>query len=147
MASDIVAGRVTTRGREAIFARPQELPDDWYQLWENLVTDMRRESEALPMNTMMALLIERIATMYVHVRRQEAANALDAEDMRELNRLWLRFMTEFATQLHRHSQTPEQRFVAGFKAAVNAAVRKVGRHATVEQLLPVLAEELQEYNV
>lgn len=147
MASDIVSGRVTTRSAAAVFTRPQELPDDWYRVWDSLIEDMRRESQALPMNTMMMLLIERIATMYVNVRRQEAANALDAEDLRELNKLWLRMMNEFSTQLHRHSQTPEQRFVAGFKAALNSALRKAGPDATVRHLMPILAEELQEYNV
>jgi len=134
-------------GKDLIFVRPQDLSEDWYLRWEGLVTDMRRESAALPMNTMMTLLIERIATMYVQVRRQEDAKALDWEQLRGMQKLFLNFMTEFSTQLHRNSQTPEQRFVAGFKAAVNAAVRQAGPEATVRELLPILAEELREYDV
>lgn len=133
--------------REMVFARPQALPEDWYRVWEQLVSDMRRESQALPMSTMMALLVERIATMYVQVRMEEGARKSDWEYLRSVQALWLKFMTEFATQLHRHSQSPEQRFVAGFKAAVNSAVRRAGPEATVRELLPILAEELEEFDV
>jgi hypothetical protein len=146
----MAAKDVALRSRDLVLSqemRPQQLPDEWYRMWDGIVTDMRRESEALPMTTMMTLLIERIATMYVQVRRQEAANALDVEQLEMLNKLWLRFTTEFSTQLHRNSQTPEQRFVAGFKAAMNAALRRAGPDSTVRELMPILAEELAEYNV
>jgi len=53
---------------------------------------MQRESQALPMSTMMALLVERIATMYVQVREDFAALAenLVKVDVSEADfRLWL----------------------------------------------------------
>lgn len=130
-----------------VFVRPQALPEEWYRVWEQLVSDMRRESQALPMSTMMALLVERIATMYVQVRMLEGKEGTDWEYLRTMQHLWMKFMTEFATQLHRNSQTPEQRFAAGFRAAVNSAMRKVGPDATVRELLPVLAEELEPYDI
>ena len=138
---------VTGSSRESVFTRPQDLPDEWYTIWENLVTDMRRESQALPMNTMMALLVERIATMYVQVRMQEGSGPDDLEYLRSLQGLWLKFVKEFSVQLHRNSQTPEQRFVAGFKAAVSTAARKAGPSATVRDFLPILAQELEAYGV
>jgi hypothetical protein len=135
-------------GRDAAFARPQDLPDEWYGIWESLVTDMRKESQALPMNTMMALLVERIATTYVQVRMLEGGEkGADLEYLREIQALWLKFVKEFAVQLHRNSQTPEARFVASFKAAVNTAVRKAGPDSTVRDLLPILAEELSAYDI
>lgn len=134
-------------GKDLVFTRPQDFPDNWYEIWEALVADMRRESQALPMSTMMALLVERIATMYINVRRLEGPDGADWEQLREMQKLWLDFNKEFAAQLHRNSQTPEQRYVAGFKAAVNAAVRRAGPEATVRELLPVLAEELRDYDV
>lgn len=137
---------VPSYSRDAVFTRPQDLPEDWYQLWEGLVTDMRRESQSLPMNTMMALLVERIATMYVQVRMQEGTPA-GAEYLQDLQALWLKMVKEFAVQLHRNSQTPEQRFVAGFKAAVSTAARKAGQNCTVRDFLPILAQELEAYGV
>jgi hypothetical protein len=134
-------------GKELVFARPEGLPEDWYRVWEQLVSDMSRESQALPMSTMMSLLVERIATMYVQVRRLEGTQEIDWEYLRTMQTLWLKFLTEFSAQLHRNSQSPEQRFVAGFKAAVNAAVRRAGPDATVRELLPVLAEELETYDI
>lgn len=136
-------------GKEMVFARPQDLPEDWYRVWEQLISDMRREAQALPMSTMMALLVERIATMYVEVRRHEGGEPgqRDWEYLRTLQTLWLKFMTEFATQLHRNSQTPEQRYMAGFRAAFNTAVRQVGPDAPVRDLLPVLAEALEAYDI
>jgi hypothetical protein len=117
-------------------------------MWDALVADMRRESAALPMNTMMTLLIERVATMYTLVRMEEdKTTSVDWEQLRGMQKLWLNFMTEFSTQLHRNSQTPEQRFMASFKAAVTAAVRRVGPEATVRQLMPILAEELNDFDV
>jgi hypothetical protein len=139
-------GGSTSTSRNVVFTRPQDLPDDWYAIWENLVTDMRRESQALPMSTMMALLVERIATMYVQVRMQEG-NQADMEYLQALQGLWLKFVKEFSVQLHRNSQTPEQRFVAGFKAAVSTAARKAGPNATVREFLPILSTELEAYGV
>jgi len=108
---------------------------------------MRRESQALPMNTMMALLMERIATTYVQVRMLEGTKQVDREYLREIQALWLKFVKEFAVQLHRNSQTPEARYIASFKAAVNTAVRKAGPDCMVRDLLPILAEELSAYDV
>lgn len=141
---EIAAGR-----DDLIFSRPQDLPDDWYQTWDKLVSDMRKEAKALPMNTMMLLLVERIATNYIMVRMQEARGAanIDWEELRSMQKLWLNFMTEFATQLHRNSQTPEQRFMAEFRTAVTAAMRKVGPDATVRDLMPVLAEEMAAFGL
>lgn len=137
-----------TAGKDLVFKqRPQDLPEEWYSMWDALVADMRHESAALPMNTMMTLLIERVATMYVMVRKSERANEIDWDQMREMQKLWLNFMTEFSTQLHRNSQSPEARFMASFKAAVTTAVRKVGPDATVRDLMPVLAEELASFDV
>jgi len=135
-------------GKDLVFSqRPQDLPDAKYAMWDALITDMRRESAALPMNTMMTLLIERIATMYVMVRFREDAGETDWDQLRGMQKLWLNYMTEFASQLQRNSLTPEERFLARFKASVTAAVRRVGPKATVRELLPVLAEELSEYGV
>lgn len=138
-----------TSSKDRIFARPQDLPEDWYRLWESLITDMRREAQALPMNTMMSLLMERIATNYVLVKRYEnrPARELDWEQHRQLQKLWLTFLTEFSTQLHRNSQTPEQRFVAEFKAAITGALRTVGPDASVRDLMPVLAEALRDFGI
>jgi hypothetical protein len=135
-------------GKDLVFkTRPQDLPEQWYGMWDALVGDMRKESAALPMSTMMTLLLERIATSYVMVRQHEDADDTDWEQLRGMQKLWLQFVTEFSTQLHRNSQTPEQRFLAAFKAAVTSAVRKVGPDATVRELMPVLAEELNEFDV
>jgi hypothetical protein len=146
-----MAGRQVTTGvvgKDLVFSkRPQDLPREWYATWDALVTDMRKESAALPMNTMMTLLLERIATSYVMARIHEDADDIDLEQQRSMQKLWLNFVSEFSTQLHRNSQTPEQRFMAAFKAAVTTAVRKVGPDATVRELLPVLAEELNEFDV
>jgi hypothetical protein len=147
-----VAGREVSTGstgKDLVFSkRPQDLPREWYDMWDALVADMRRESAALPMNTMMTLLIERVATMYTLVRMEEdKTTSVDWEQLRGMQKLWLNFMTEFSTQLHRNSQTPEQRFMASFKAAVTAAVRRVGPEATVRELMPVLAEELNDFDV
>lgn len=134
-------------GREMVFARPQNLSEDDYRTWEQLITDMRKEAQALPMSTMMALLMERIATMYVMIRRAEEDRNSDWEYLRTLQALWLRIIAEFATQLHRNSQTPEQRYMAGLKAALNAAFRRAGPDATVRELMPILAEELEAFDV
>jgi hypothetical protein len=146
-----MAGRQVTTGvvgKDLVFSkRPQDLPREWYATWDALVTDMRKESAALPMNTMMTLLLERIATSYVMARIHEDADDIDLEQQRSMQKLWLNFVSEFSTQLHRNSQTPEQRFMAAFKAAVTTAVRKVGPDATVRELLPVLAAELNEFDV
>ena len=142
-----IRSTTVSSGKDVAFARPQDLPDEWYRVWEELVTNMRRESQALPMNTMMGLLIERIATTYVHVRMQEKKRVADPEHLQNMQALWLKFIKEFSVQLHRNSQTPEQRFVAGFKAAVNTAVRKAGPDATVRELLPILAQELESYDI
>jgi hypothetical protein len=136
-----------TTGREMVFARPEALPEDWYRVWEQLVSDMRRESQALPMSTMMALLVERIATMYVQVRMLEGERGTDWEYLRTMQMLWLKFMTEFATQLHRNSQTPEQRFVAGFKAALNSAAREAGPDMKLRDFMPILAQSLESFDV
>lgn len=133
--------------RALVLTRPQDMPEEWYALWESLITDMQRESEALPMNTLMTLMIERIATLYVQTRRQEDGRTADWEDIRGLQRLWLSICTEFNTQLHRNSQTPEQRFVATFKAALSSAVTEAGPDATVRELMPILASHLREFGI
>jgi hypothetical protein len=134
--------------KELVFSqRPQDLPEQWYAMWDGLIADMRRESQALPMNTMMSLLVERIATMYVMTRQREDAGETDWDQLKEMQKLWLNFMSEFAAQLHRNSQTPEDRFVARFKAALTAAARRAGPDATVRDLMPILAEELREFDV
>jgi hypothetical protein len=146
-----VPGRAVVPGggaKELVFSkRPQDLPPAWYAMWDGLVTDMRRESQALPMNTMMSLLVERIATMYVMTRVREDAKDTDWDQLKEMQKLWLNFMTEFAAQLHRNSQTPEERFVARFKASLTSAARIAGPDATVRELMPILADELREFDV
>ncbi len=141
--------RKSAAGKDLIFSqRPQNFSPEEYRMWDALVTDMRRESQALPMNTMMLLLIERVATMYVMVRTQEAGSKkADWDQLRSMQKLFLNFVTEFSTQLHKNSQTPEQRFMSSFKAALNTAIRKAGPDATVRELMPILVAELQEFNV
>lgn len=131
---------------EPVFSRPQDLPEHWYEMWDGLVTDMRREAQALPMNTMMSLLVERTATMYVKIRLMEAGGG-HGEEVNTAQKLWLQYMSEFSRQLRLLDQTPEQRFISGVKAAITAALRKVGPDATVKDLLPVLTHELREYDV
>lgn len=140
--------RVTTGGdRNLVMIRPEHLPEQWYEMWDQLVSDMRRESESLPMNTMMLLMIERIATLYVKVRQSEDENAYDQEMLNDLNKLWLRMCNELGTQLHRHSQTPEQRFIAGLKSALNSAARTAGPDCLLRDFMPILAEHLREYDI
>lgn len=135
-------------GKELIFARPQDLPEDWYVVWERLVSDMGREAQALPMSTMMSLLVERIATLYVKLRMEEGSgNSIDWELWKVFHSLWLKMHSEFSTQVHRSSQTPEQRFVASFKAAFNAAVREAGPDMTLRDFMPLLAQALEEFDV
>lgn len=116
-------------------------------MWEKLITDMRRDSEALPMNTVMNLLAERIATLYVQVRLHEDVQDMDYEDARSLQRLWLNICTELNTQLHRNSQTPDQRFVATFKASFSAALREAGPDCMLRDFMPIVASHLREYGM
>ena len=128
--------------------KPQDLPDNWFEMWESLITDMRREAQALPLKTAQLILIERLATLYVRVRMlEESPRAADWEQVRDFNRLIIRLGGEIAAQINRHSMTPEQRFVGQFKAAINAAMKEVGPDATVRELLPVLADHLREYDL
>jgi hypothetical protein len=65
-------------------------------LYDYMVDQLRREASGLPMNTLQQLLIERIASFYVHIKyKEENAGFTTANQQKEYNTEWRNLLVEF----------------------------------------------------
>lgn len=90
------------RGLDALdtaFSLPENIEDPKLrELYEVLVSRMRKEAEGLAMNTVQQLLIERIAYNYIVMRSREAGDLggfNTASVAKEFNSFWLSMTQEF----------------------------------------------------
>lgn len=84
-------------------ARAFQLPDyisadeELLALYDHMVAQLRLEASGLPMNTLQMLLIERIASFYIHVKwkESEAGRFTTPNQQKEYNVYLLNLMQEF----------------------------------------------------
>lgn len=129
---------------DAAFVRPQDLPDEYYSMWDALIEGMRRDALGAPNSTLTGMIIERVATLYTRLRLVEDGGSRDTESA---TKLWRDMASTMGSMLEKHQASPEQRYMSGVKAAITSALQKVGRDASVSELLPVLVEELRAFDV
>jgi hypothetical protein len=134
---------VSTRA-DAVFTHPKDLPDEYYRMWDSLIEGMQRDALGAPNATLTGMIIERVATLYTRLRLVEDGGARDTESA---TKLWRDMASTMSAMLEKHQASPEQRYMSGVKAAITAALQQVGRDATVAELLPVLVDELRQYDV
>lgn len=138
------AVHLSPRTLEIFSRRPVDMPDGYYQMWDGLIEGMQRESLGVPNQTLTHMMIERVATLYTRVRILEDGGAADSE---AAVKLWLSLAESMGKLLERHQAKPEQRFMSGVKAAITAAMRKVNPATPVREFIPVLVEELRQYDI
>ena len=133
------------------WARRDDLPDGQREEFAGLLHGMLGQADSvdLPVIGSVAILIERIATMTIEVRRAGEAQDLEPADLRGLQRLLRGYLAEFNGQLRhaRQAQTPEAAFVASLKAALSTALREAGPDARLKDFLPVLSAALEQFGV
>lgn len=134
---------VNTRA-DAAFVRPKDLPDDYFSMWDRLLEGMQRDALGAPNATLTGMVIERVATLYTRLRLVEDGGSRDTD---AATKLWRDMAATMSAMLEKHQASPEQRYMSGVKAAITSALQQVGRDATVGELLPVLVEELRQYDV
>lgn len=88
------------------------------QMYEILVARLQREARHLQMNTVMQLLIERIATNYVVIKVKEAVGIgreggfTSTSAQEKFNAFWLSMVREFNGQLKEASRNQREIFLA-----------------------------------
>jgi hypothetical protein len=142
------------RDLDPIFETPEWLPAKQKVVYEILVARMRRESAGLPMNTLMQVLIERIALGYATLRLREGKplgdreGFADASQAKDVNAFFLRAMKEFNDQLYRAtSQQPGEQFMQRLKAVLVDALSKISDTGTRNEVRGILVDALAEYGL
>lgn len=85
---------------DGIFTLPDSVDEAHRDMYEVIVTRLRRESVGLPLNTIQLLLLERIARNYIVLRiKEDAGNGeggfAHATAQKEFNTFWLSMTVEF----------------------------------------------------
>lgn len=94
---------------DGVFHLPEGLVEssNLREMWEVIVSRMRKEAAHLPMSTVQMLLIERIATNYVILREKEnrpighSQGFAHATVQKDFNTFWLTMTKEFNAMLGR----------------------------------------------
>ncbi len=118
---------------DAAFDLPESIGEPWRALFEHLVARVRRETEHLPLNTLVQLQIERMLTLYVKIKLRESlpgdnGGYADTRAAQEDTKLWLSMADSLNSQVFR----------------MKAADKKAVRDEVMGQLKPVLAEFIQK---
>lgn len=78
----------------------QEAPE-WKAIRNEVIVSLKKESEGLPMTTAQQMMLERLATFYVLLRKRETepGSKLSFAEIRQNQDQWLKMATEFNKQL------------------------------------------------
>ena len=134
---------------DAAFTLPDNIEDPrWRELYEVIVTRMRREAQGLPMNTVQALLIERIAYNYIVLRVKEAASGTSqgfahATAQKEFNTFWLSMTVEFNRLLRTADSDFRAQVVQQVAQVVNASLEVIKDPQVKADVRRRLADELE----
>ena len=80
---------------DPMFDLPGDIGEPWRTLFEHLTARLRRETDHLPLNTLVQLQIERNLTLYVRIKQRESIPSgqpggyATPESGRDDNRFWL----------------------------------------------------------
>jgi hypothetical protein len=82
---------------EAAYRLPENFPEQWRALHEEIITRLRNESRAVSMSTNMFMLIERMAYFYVGMKIREADSEVpfSLKEQKEMLDFWLKMHAEF----------------------------------------------------
>jgi hypothetical protein len=82
---------------EAAYQLPAGFPEEFRALHAEILTRLRNESRAVPMNTNMLMLIERMTHFYVamKIREAEADVPFSLKEQKEMLDFWLKMVVEF----------------------------------------------------
>lgn len=82
---------------EAAYQLPPGFPEEFRALHREILTRLRNEARAVPMNTNMLMLIERMTHFYVamKIREADAEVAFSLKEQKEMLDFWLKMVVEF----------------------------------------------------
>jgi hypothetical protein len=114
------------------FTLPEWVPEKWSALYEVIVSRLRREAAGLPMNTVMQLMLERVACTYVFLKIREEKlfgeqqGFADAMVAKNANAFCQSIMKDFNDQLFRAtSSKPSDVFMDRLKNAIVTSFAKL----------------------
>jgi hypothetical protein len=93
---------------DSAFTLPEQITSNpvLQNLYEVIVSRMRRESEGVPMNTIQTLLMERIALNYITMKAREQGllEPLSAAAQKDHQTWWLAMTAQFNKQLNKATE-------------------------------------------
>lgn len=112
---------------ERAFRLPEYVRGDseLVQLYEDMVSDLRREAAGLPLNTLQIFLIERIASFYVQIKFKENAESFSPNQQKEFNEYWLKLTHEFNSLLHASDAKLREQLMMDIEKLVTEAINLV----------------------
>ncbi len=119
-------------------------------LYEILVTRMRREAQYLPMNTVQQLLIERIAHNYIVLRMRErepigTPNGFEsARTQKDFNTFWLSMTHEFNGMIQRADKGNRDAILGEVRDLVLQTLSKVKDASTRRELMLSFSEAFDQ---
>lgn len=127
---------------------PAELQDypEWVDRRTEIMNALKKDAEGLPMSTAQHMLMERLATFYVLLRKREAepGSKLSFQDIRQNQQQWLAMTTEFNRQLTIGEDERRAKLKENFQKVVVAAVNRVKDDQIRRDLLKSITEGFRE---
>jgi hypothetical protein len=122
-------------GLDRAFVWPEYLPEDLKALGEYILARTRAETEHLPLNTALQLLIERYITTYLIIKYREQVEVgtpvtedqriqgfLSSAESRSFNDFWVKLAKELFEMLHKEKAGDRDSIVAEVVTAFREAV-------------------------
>jgi len=111
----------------SIFHVPEEVSGDerLSGIYNEIVQNLRREVEGIPMTTVQNLLIERIATLYVIIKRRDETDTWLPRQQKEYNAQFLAAGAEFNKLLQNNQEQQRLATVGKIQGALLAAINRL----------------------
>lgn len=128
---------------------PYELQQDsqWAEKRNAILDSLRNDAKGLPMNTSQNLLMERMATFYVVMRKRETdpeSLNMKVADVRQNQQQWLAMTTEFNKQLTVGEDKRRSAMIDTILGIVTNAINTIQDPRIKEDLRKRLAEDFKE---
>lgn len=131
---------------EVVDVLPTELREDpkWADLRNEVMTSLREDSKGLPMNTSQNMLLERIATFYVVMRKRESeGEKLSFQDIRQNQTQWVALLQELNKQLQVNQDQLRSEMIKTILKIIQDAVTMVEDERIREDLRKTLQEKFK----
>lgn len=134
---------------QAAYVLPEYLQEDLdsAELFDEVISRLRRETEGIPMSTVQQLLIERIASMYVQIRYMEKTGFDGVNKQKELNDYWLKLVAEFNKLLTNHDDKRREQLLLDVQTVVLNAIKLISNEEERRSVRRALTEGFTTLNV